>query len=181
MRNWIARRMLRATSKRYNYDTSYLEMMLEVSPSAFFKFASLMKAAGHREVAPVDASFAAKLVGALAEDCGPCTQICVDMALEAGMPRDQIEAVLRRDSRAMSSETLLGFRFADALVHRSADADSCRNAVRAQWGEKGIIDLTMALQMGRMFPMMKAGLGYARECRRIAVDGQPVDVVKQAA
>jgi hypothetical protein len=181
MRNWIARRMLRATSKRYGYDTSYLEMMLKVSPSAFFKFASLMKAAAHREVVPVEASFAAKLVGGLAEDCGPCTQIGVDMALEAGMPRDQIEALLRRGPRAMSNATLLGFRFADAVIRRSADADSCRNAVRAQWSDKGVIDLTMALQMGRMFPMVKAGLGYAKECRRIAVDGQPVDVIKQAA
>src|SRR5450631_4484223 len=120
MRSWIARRMLHATSKRYDYDTSYLEMMLKESPSAFFKFASLMKAAAHREVVPVDASFAAKRVGALAEDCGPCTQLCVDMALEAGMSRDQIEAVLRRDRRAMNSDTGLGFRFADAVVRRSA-------------------------------------------------------------
>jgi hypothetical protein len=90
MRSWIARRMLRATSKRYGYDTSYLEVMLKESPSAFFKFANLMKAAGHREVIPLGASFAAKLVGALAEDCGPCTQLCVDMALEAGMPQDQM-------------------------------------------------------------------------------------------
>ena len=44
MRSWIARRMLRATRKRYGYDTSYLEMMLKQSPAAFFKFASLMKA-----------------------------------------------------------------------------------------------------------------------------------------
>jgi len=108
MRNWIARRMLRATRKRYGYDTSYLEMMLEQSPSAFFKFAHLMKAAGHREVVAVDACFAAKLVGALAEDCGPCTQLCVDMALAAGMAKDQIAAVLRRDARAMNSDTGLG-------------------------------------------------------------------------
>jgi hypothetical protein len=181
MRSWIARRMLRATSKRYSYDTSYLEMMLKGSPSAFFKFAAVAKAASHREVVPVDASFAAKLVGALAEDCGPCTQLCVDMALEAGMPKDQIEAVLRRDLRAMNSATILGFRFADAVVRRSADDDEFRGAVRAQWGEKGVIDLTLALQMGRMFPMVKAGLGYARECRRVTVDGHNVDVVKQAA
>jgi hypothetical protein len=32
-----------------------------------------------------------------------------------------------------------------------------------------------------MFPMMKAALGYAKECRRIAVDGKEIDVVKQAA
>jgi hypothetical protein len=181
MRSWIARRMLRAASKRYGYDTSYLEMMLRESPSAFFKFARVVKASGHREVVPVDASFAVKLVGALAEDCGPCTQLVVDMALEAGMPKDQIEAVLCRDLRSMNTATILGFRFADAVVRRSADDDEHRNAIRAHWGEKGVIDLTMALQMGRMFPMVKSGLGYAKECRRVTVDGHNVDVVKQAA
>ena len=181
MRSWIARRILRATGKRYAYDTSYLEMMLKVSPSAFFKFAPVMKAAGHREVAPVGASFAAKLVGALAEDCGPCTQLCVDMGLEAGVPNDQIEAVLRRDPQAMSQETMLAFRFADAVVRRSSDDDEHRDAVRARWGEKGVIDLTLALQMGRMFPMVKAGLGYAKQCRRISVSGHNIDVIKQAA
>ena len=140
-----------------------------------------MKAAGHREVVPLDASFAAKLVGALAEDCGPCTQLCVDMALEAGMPKEQIKAVLRRDPGAMNGATILGFRFADAVVRRSVDDEEFRDAIRAQWGEKGVIDLTLALQMGRMFPMVKAGLGYAKECRRVTVDGHNVDVVKQAA
>ena len=102
MRSWIARRSLRAFARRYGYDVSYLEMMLNESPAALFKFAPLMKAAAHREAVPIEASFAAKIVGALAEDCGPCTQLVVDMALEAGMPRDQIEAVLRRDPRAMT-------------------------------------------------------------------------------
>jgi hypothetical protein len=181
MRSWIARRMLRATSKRYGYDTSYLEMMLDESPAAFFKFASVMKAASHREVVPVEASFAAKLVGALSEDCGPCTQLCVDMALEAGMPGDQIEAVLRRDLHAMHDATRLAFRFADIVVRRAFDDEEYRDAVGARWGQKGVIDLTLALQMGRMFPTVKAGLGYAKECRRVTVAGHDVDVIKQAA
>jgi len=181
MRSWIARRSLRAFARRYGYDVSYLQMMLDQSPVAFFKFAPVMKAAAHREAVPIDASFAAKIVGALAEDCGPCTQLVVDMALEAGMAKDQIEAVLRRDPRAMSDTTRLAFKFADAVVRRSTDDEEFRDAVRAQWGEKGVIDLTLALQLGRMFPMVKAGLGYAKECRRVTVDGNNVDVVKQAA
>jgi len=156
-------------------------MLLNESPSAFFKFAPLMKASAHREVAPVEASFAAKITGGLAEDCGPCTQLVVEMALEAGMAKDQIEAVLRRDPRVMNDTTRLAFRFADAVVRRAAEEDEFRDAVRAQWGQKGVIDLTLALQMGRMFPMIKAGLGYARECRRVTVGGNNVDVVKQAA
>jgi hypothetical protein len=181
MRSWIARRTLRAFAGRYRYDVTYLEMLLNESPSAFFKFAPLMKASAHREVVPVNASFAAKITGGLAEDCGPCTQLVVDMALEAGMAKDQIEAVLRRDPRAMSDTTRLAFRFADSVVRRASEEDEFRDAVRAQWGQKGVIDLTLALQMGRMFPMIKAGLGYARECRRVTVDGHDVDVVKQAA
>jgi len=181
MRKFIARRMLRATAKRYGYDASYLEMMLEESPAAFFKFAPVMKASAHREVVPVEASFAAKITGAMAEDCGPCTQLTVDMALEAGMAKDQIEAVLRRDAGAMNAATALGFRFADAIVHHSADDERHRDAVRARWGEKGVIDLTVGLQMGRLFPMIKTALGYAKECRRVIVAGHQVNVIKQAA
>ena len=136
MRSWIARRTLRAFTRRYGYDVSYLLTMLNNSPAAFFKFAPVMKAAAHREAVPIDASFAAKIVGALAEDCGPCTQLVVDMALEAGMAKDQIEAVLRRDVRAMNDATTLGFRFADSVVRRSSEDDEFRDAVQAQWGQK---------------------------------------------
>src|SRR5215470_1954279 len=158
MRKFIARRMLRGFSKRYGYDTTYAEAMLNEAPAAFFKLAPLMKAADHREAVPVETSFAAKLTGALAEDCGPCTQLCVDMALEAGMAKDQIEAVLRRDVRAMTAAVALAFEFADAVAHRSPEDEAFRQAVRARWGEKGVIDLTMALQMGRLFPMIKLAL-----------------------
>ena len=181
MRSWFARRLLRRYSKHYSYDTSYLEMLLDESPAAFFKFAPLMKASRHREVIPIEASFAAGITGAKAEDCGPCAQLVVDMALEAGVPKDQIEAIVRREVRAMSDDVVLAFRFADAIVRRSADEDEHRDAIRTHWGPKGVIDLTFALQMGRIFPMMKAALGYAKECRRISVDGKQIDVVKQAA
>jgi hypothetical protein len=181
MRSFLARRILRHFSQRYDYDTTYLEMMLQESPAAFFKFAKLTKASRHREVVPVEASFAARIVGAKAEDCGPCTQLVVNMAIAAGMPKDQIEAVLCRDPHAMSDDTLLAFRFADAVARRSPDDGEYREAVQAQWGPKGLIDLTFALQIGRIFPMVKAGLGCARECRRISVGGNEVDVVKQAA
>jgi hypothetical protein len=181
MRSFFARRVLRAFSKRYHYDVSYLDYMLKKSPRAFFKFAGVAKASSHREAVPVEASFAAKISGAMAEDCGPCAQLTVDMALEAGMVRDQIEAVVRRDTNTMNVDTALGFGFAQAVLHRSDDQDERREAVRARWGEKGVIDLAMALQTGRLFPMMKLALGYARECRRVSVDGHEVDVVKQAA
>jgi hypothetical protein len=136
MRSFFARRALRAVSKRYGYDTSYLDHMLKESPAAFFKFAPLVKASAHREAVPIEASFAAKITGAMAEDCGPCVQLAIDMALEAGMAKDQIEAVVRRDTRAMTEQTRLGFQFAEAVSSHATKADQRRDAVRARGARK---------------------------------------------
>lgn len=181
MRKFLARLMLRKYARHYNYNTGYLEMMLQEAPSAFFKFAKVMSVAQHREVVPIEALYAAKLVAALAEDCGPCTQLVVDMAREAGVAGHQIEAVLAGKAIAMTEATVLGYRFARAVIDRSVDDGDCRDAVRAQWGDKGVIDLSLALAISRLFPMLKAGLGYAMECRRVIIDGKRVQVVKQIA
>ena len=181
MLSFIAKRALGAFSKRYDYDVGYMLAMLAASPSAFMKFANIAKLATHREAAPKDAYYAAKLVGALVEDCGPCTQLVVNMARAAKLADAQIAAVLRRDVAAMSPDAALGFRFAEAIAHRLPNEDETRDAVRAAWGEKGLIDLTLALQIGRIFPMLKAGLGYSKACRRVHVGAAPIDVVRRAA
>jgi hypothetical protein len=168
--------MLRKYEAHYNYDTSYMELMLDEAPRAFFKFAKIMGVSRYREVVPAEACFAAKLVGALKEDCGPCTQLVADMAHEAGMGADQIEAVLTANPGAMTAATALGYRFARAVADHADDDETSRAAVRGQWGEKGVIELTLALQVGRIFPMVKAGLGHAKACRRVVIDGRPIDV-----
>ncbi|TAL01821.1 MAG: hypothetical protein EPO08_09020 [Rhodospirillaceae bacterium] len=181
MFRFLVQRMITAFEKRYDYDASYLRAMYDISPVAFRKFGAVTKLAAHREVVPVAASYAAKLVGTLIEDCGPCTQIVVNMAREAGMNDAQIEAVLKADLDAMAADTALGFRFATAIVSGSADADEARQAVRARWGERGVVDLTFALQGSRIYPMVKAGLGFATACQRISVGSRAVDIIGRAA
>ena len=178
MKKWIAEKELKGFEERYRYDVGYMRHMLKFSPDAFFKFAKLMDASAHRETAPVNASFAAKLVGAVAEDCGPCVQLVADMATEAGVAADQVEAVLTRNHNAMFSDTALGFCFADAVVSEASYLDEARNDVRAEWGESGVIDLTLGLQLGRMYPMIKKALGFGQLCQRVDLDGAFVNVVR---
>jgi hypothetical protein len=177
---WLGGLALDGFSKRYDYDVSYMRAILDASPSAFLRLYDITKAATHRQAAPLEAYFAAKLAGAMAEDCGPCTQLVVNMAREAKVADAQIEAVLKREIAAMSADAALGYRFAGAIVARAGEDDEVREAVRARWGEKGLIDLAYALQVGRLFPMLKAALGYAKECRRVHVGARDVEV-KHAA
>lgn len=180
MRKWFAKRMIEKFGAKYGYDVSYMRALLETSPSAFFKFLAVTKLSRHAEAAPKEAQFAARLVGVLFEDCGPCTQLVVDMAREANVSDSDIGAILRRDVSAMSESAALGFRFADCVARRAGDEDAARDAVRAKWGDKGVIDLTFALQVSRLYPMTKAGLGYAKECVRVTVGDRPIAVAKAA-
>ncbi len=181
MLKFLARLGLGNFSKRYDYDVGYMRYMLDASPAAFFKFAKLTGLARHHQAAPKDAVFAAKLVGAIAEDCGPCVQLVVYMSREAGVATEQIEAVLKRDRAAMNADTALAFQFADAVMRRAASSDELRDAVRAQWGDAGVVDLALAVQVGRVFPMVKLALGFAKTCARVRIDDAPVDVVKEVA
>ena len=81
----------------------------------------------------------------------------------------------------MDEDVALAYRFAGAVLARSADADPLREQVRARWGDRGIVDLTFALQGSRLYPRVKEGLGFAKDCRQVTVDGEPVWVGRQAA
>ena len=174
-------RLLDRLATRGNYDVSYMKMMLKASPRGFGRFVSFMKILKHREALPLEPFYAAQLVGTLAEDCGPCTQIVTDMAHGEGMRTAQIAAVLKAEVPAMSEEVALAYRFARAVIAISSDLEESREAVRARWGDKGLVELTFAAQMSRVIPMVKRGLGYAQDCRQVSVGGEPMWVRQKAA
>jgi hypothetical protein len=180
MLKFLVDRILEGPAKRYGYDTGYMKAIYAASPRGFWTFANVAKLSAHREAVSIEACYAAKLVGTLAEDCGSCTQLVVHMAREARMSDAQIEAVLRADLAVMSADTALGYRFACAILARSADGDAAREAVRARWGDKGVVDLTYALQASRLFPMVKAGLGFMKSCQAVQLGSRSVVTTRHA-
>lgn len=181
MWKWLARAALERWGRRYGYDVSYMKALLEASPRGFRRFAKIMEVAHHRDGVPAEALYAAKLVAAIAEDCGPCTELVVHMAQEARMDDGQISAVLERRFEDMSPDTTLGARFAEAVIARDPAAEEIRDQVRGRWGEEGVATLSLALAIGRVFPMLKNAMGYARECRPVEIGDRQVRVVRRAA
>jgi hypothetical protein len=181
MLNSIARSFIKRMEKRYDYDMAYALYLLAKAPKAFRVFMRAAALSRHREKAPIEAAFAAQLFATMYEDCGPCTQLVVRLAEESKMSASQIEAVLTGSLNAMNSAVALAYRYADAVLNRRTDAADAREAVRAQWGDKGLIDLAMSMQGARVYPMMKHALGFALECQRVSVQGRWIEVAKKAA
>ena len=169
MKRWIVNRILDRFARQWNYDVSYMRLMAYASPAAFRKFGAISALANHREAVPVESAHTARIVGVHAEDCGPCIQLAADTARSVGMADDQIIAVLAGDTKRMSDHVALAFEFSHALVAQRGNLDVHREAIRARWGDSGVIDLTLAVQISRIYPLVKAGMGFAEACATIQV------------
>jgi hypothetical protein len=175
MLKWLIGRRLAAFERDYSYDMGYARELLDADPGALFKFMKVMGIAQYRKGVPVDAWYAAKLVGTIAEDCGPCTQLVVTMAEREGVSTETLRALVSGEIDAMSDDVALAYRFSKAVLAHDVEADALRAQAEARWGKKGVISLAFAITAARLFPTLKYALGHGRACVRVTVGGTAVD------
>jgi hypothetical protein len=181
MIKWLLGRQIAAFERSFGYDASYVRDILEASPRGFMALARIQAMRRFRRDIPVDAYYAAKLVAARFEDCGPCTQLVATMAERAGVSSETLRAVLARDEGAMSETAALGFRFAEATLAHDPAADAMRGEILRRWGSRALISLAFAMASARVFPTIKYALGHGQACARVVVGGKPVAVLRRAA
>lgn len=181
MLKWLIERRLRAFERSFDYDMSYVRAILAADTRAFFAFARVQGFARYRRDVPLEVCYAVGLVGTLAEDCGPCTQLGVAMALRDGVPAETLRAVLRADDAALSEPVRLGVRFARAVLAHGAEAEPLREEVVRRFGPRGLVSLAFAITAARLWPTLKYALGHGITCQRVVVQGTPVSVVNAAA
>jgi hypothetical protein len=174
MLKWFIHRKLRAFEREHDYDASYMHEVLDADFGAFRRFARATAIGAYRKDAPADVYAAATLTSSIQADCGPCTQLGVAFALQAGVSAGAIAAIVRGDEAAMSPEVALGFRFARAVLARDAAADACREEIQRRWGARAVLALTLGIMAAQLYPTLKYGLGHGKACTRVVVAGQPV-------
>jgi hypothetical protein len=173
-------RQLGKMERQFNYDASYMRQMLNVSPATFLKFGFVTQLVD-RQAAPGEILAAAGIAATLVEDCGPCTQIGVDMATAHGVDPAVLRAILAGDEAGMGEVAALGWRFAHASMARDMEAaDPLRDEIVRRWGDRGLLAVSLAITTSRMYPTLKYALGYGKACSRVTVAGQPTAVVHPA-
>jgi len=168
MLRWFIRRKLAAEEKTLGESMDYLRHVVDVSPTAFLRFASIMPFANSRRVLPKDAWFAAQITTLQHEDCGPCLQITINLARQNGVDSPLIRAVLDGNSAELSPEIADVCEFT-RLVITANDDDELRETLRKRYGDRGLIELSFAIASARIPPTVKRVLGYAQSCSEVTV------------
>jgi hypothetical protein len=167
----LLRGRVSAFERTWRYDASYLRELIDAGPTVVMRF-GLVGSLGHLRGAPPAALAAARLVGTLSEDCGPCTQLGVDMASREGVSPEVLRALVTGDEAQMGEDAALAYRFARASLRRDlAVADPLREQIRARWGRRGLVAIALALTTARMYPTLKYALGHGHACSRVQVPG----------
>jgi hypothetical protein len=172
MIRWFLRRQMAAFERTWNYDTSYMLEVIDADPRALIAFSKVLPMANYHKDVPLPSYYAAKIVGAMTEDCGPCTQLVIDMAQRAGVDPAILRALVARDVTAMPFEVALAVRFAEASLHRAPEVDDLREEIVRRFGKRGLVSLAFAITAARIFPTLKYALGHGRACTRLTIGGE---------
>ncbi|MFC3069070.1 hypothetical protein [Phenylobacterium soli] len=179
----LLNRQIDRLERQWGYDASYMRAVLAASPKTFLRF-GFVTGLVDRKAAPPEALAAAGVVATLVEDCGPCTQIGVDMAAAGGARPEVLRAILAGDEAAMGPDAALAFSFARASIARDMEAaDPLRDEIVRRWGQAGLVAISMSITTGRMYPTLKYALGYGKACSKVVVGGvaAPVAHLAEAA
>ena len=179
MLKWFLSRWITKFERTWNYDASYLRDVLDAEPRAMMAFSKAAAFSNYRKDMPPAAYCAASLVGTMAEDCGPCTQLVLDMAQRQGVDPEILRAIVARDFTALPFEVALAARFAEASLHHAAEADDLREEVLCRFGKRGLVSLAFAMTASRLYPTLKYALGHGRACTRLTIGGEARPVLRQ--
>lgn len=180
MLKWLMKRKLRAFGDAFGYDTSYGAELIDADPAAGLALARLSKVAAYRVDAPAAAWYAAKIVAAMSEDCGPCVQLGVTMAERGGVAESDLRAIVTGDVGRMSAEASLGYRFAKAALARNEELDALREEIARRWGRKALGAIALAIVASRTFPALKYALGHGQSCQSVEIGGAAIAPKKLA-
>jgi hypothetical protein len=174
MLKWFMKRRLGTFGRAFGYDTSYAVDLIDGDPAAGFALARLSAAAVYHADAPAAGWYAAKIVAAMSEDCGPCVQLAVTMAGRGGVSASDLRAIVAGEVVRMSADASLGYRFATAVIERSEMLDELRGEIVERWGGKALGAVSVNIATTRAFPTLKHALGHGRSCRSVEIGGTAV-------
>ena len=172
MIKWFLRRWIDKFERTWSYDASYLRDVLDADPRALLAFSKVKGIGTYHKDIPLAVYCAAGIVGAMSADCGPCTQLGIDMALRAGVDPAILRAVVARDLQGMPEDVALAVRFAETSLCHAPEADELREEVVRRFGKRGLVSLAFALTASRLYPTLKYAMGHGRACVRVTIGGE---------
>lgn len=167
MIRWLLHKMTRGFEARYQYNGDYMHEVYDISTIAGLRLSMLPVLSQYRGP-NIDIWAGAALASTLDGDCGPCAQLVVNMALEAGANPEHLSQCVQGD--AASAEAVgLGFRFAKAAINDLIETDDLREEIITGYGKEASLAAAFTAATSRAYPVLKRALGKGSACTALNI------------
>lgn len=129
----------------------------------FIRYGKVFGFLDPRKHLPVEAYHASRLCGAVSADCGSCVEAEINLAKNAGLSDELINRILAQDFSTLSDEIVAVIKLSTAVTNFQ-DAPEAREKIIEYYGEKGLIELSFAMNGAALLPGIKRAMGYATSC-----------------
>ena len=170
------KRSARRFGNRYDYDVSYMLGVTDISTEAALRLSALPFFSGYRGPKEAQNVWAGAVLASTMEgDCGPCVQLVVDMALEARVSAEGLSLCLSGQPER-AGDIGLGFRFARASIADTVDLHPLRSEIESRFGKAAVVAASFGAASGRVYPVLKRGLGFGEVCAKISIGDELIGV-----
>ena len=119
-----------------------------------------------QKVAQVEALHIAKIAGMRAQDCGPCTELSLKIAREAGVAEAVIQGALR-GGKGLDAEQRDIHDYARAVALNEEMDPELLPRLEVRLGKAALAEIAVNLVGMRLYPTLKRALGHSQSCALI--------------
>lgn len=117
----------------------------------------------------LDEYWLAKLAAMQSEDCGDCLQLNVRMALEAGVDKGLVEAMIHSpDCLPTALQDI--YRYSWHVACGETLEAGLAERIMARYDKGWLLELGLCVAVAKVFPTVKRAAGYTRSCNLIRIE-----------
>ncbi len=129
----------------------------------FMRYGKIFGFLDPRKHLSAEAYHASRICGALSADCGSCVEAEINLAQNSGLSDDFINHILAKNMGALPDDIVAVIELSNAVTNLQ-DAPEARDKIINYYGEKGLIELSFAMNGAALLPGIKRAMGYATSC-----------------
>ena len=159
----IINHVLLKNEKRIGVKLDYARKIVSVDNRLFMRYGKIFGFLDPRNNLPIDAYHASRICGALSADCGSCVEAEINLAKNSGLSDEVINHILVKDFDSLPDNIVAVVELSSAVTNFQ-DAPEAREKVIKYYGEKGLVELSFAMNGAALLPGIKRAMGYATSC-----------------
>lgn len=162
MIRWLAHKLIDRAEARLGVPLEYTHTIADADIGLLSRYNRIFGFLDPIRHVPVEAYHTARLIGALSADCGSCVEAEINLAKSAGMGEPMIRSILTGGELPEPLEAVA--RLSRAVTSDRGDDADAREVIRSAYGDKGLIELSFAMNGAALLPSIKRAMGHATTC-----------------